>query len=138
MENNLREIPNKIIIYSTIIYSIVFLAFIILYVLNMIPLSWSLGWLLGAIIASFNYYSIIFQANRLKARIDAKIMTPYRGSGYAFARLVLSASGMLACVLIEFDNNEVFNLFTLFAAYLVISVIIFITGSQYQPVKKPA
>jgi uncharacterized membrane protein len=138
MENNRREIPNKILIYSTIIYSIVFLAFIILYVLNMIPLSWSLGWLLGAIIASFNYYSIIFQANRLKARIDAKIMTPYRGSGYAFARLVLSASGMLACVLIEFDNNEVFNLFTLFAAYLVISVIIFITGSQYQPVKKPA
>ena len=136
MEHNRKEIPNKILIYSTVIYSIIFLIFLSLFLVNVVSLAWSLGWLLGAIIASLNYYSIIFQATRLKARIDAKITTPYRGNGYAFARLVLSALGMLACVLIEFNNNEVFNLFTLFAAYLVISGIIFITGSQFQPTRK--
>jgi hypothetical protein len=136
MEHNRKEIPNKILIYSTIIYSIIFLIFFSLFFLDFVSLAWSLGWLLGAIIASLNYYSIIFQATRLKARIDAKITTPYRGNGYAFARLVLSALGMLACVLIESNNKEVFNLFTLFAAYLVISGVIFITGSQYQPTRK--
>jgi hypothetical protein len=78
----------------------------------------------------------IFQAKRLQARINAKITSPYRGNGYALARLVLSGLGMLACVLIEINNDEVFNLFTLFAAYLVISGIIFVTGSQFQPVRK--
>jgi hypothetical protein len=136
MEHNHKQIPNKILIYSTIIYSIVFLVFLSLSYLNLIASSWSFGWLLGAVIASLNYYSIIFQANRLRARIDAKITTPYRGTGYAFARLVFSASGMLACVLIEVNNTEVFNLFTLFAAYLVIAGIIFVTGSQYQPARK--
>jgi hypothetical protein len=137
MEHNRKEIPNKILIYSTLTYSIVFFVFLVLFFLNFIALSWSLGWLLGAVIASLNYYSIIFQANRLRARIDSKITTPYRGTGYAFARLVFSSLGMLACVLIESNNNEVFNLFTLFAAYLVIAGIIFITGSQYQRARKP-
>jgi uncharacterized membrane protein len=136
MEHSRNKIPNKILIYSTIFYLLIFLVFLGLYFLNFIPLSWSLGWFLGAIIASFNYASIIFQATRLKARIDAKITTPYRSSGYALARLVLSAFGMLACVLIEVNNQEVFNLFSLFAAYLVIAGIIFITGSQFQPVRK--
>ena len=138
MEHSRKKIPSKILIYSTVIYSIVFAVFFIAFLLNLIPVSWSLGWLLGASIASFNYASIIFQATRLKARIDAKITTPYRGSGYAFARLVLSALGMLACVLFEVGNDEVFNLFTLFAAYLVIAGIIFITGSQFQPIRKTA
>jgi uncharacterized membrane protein len=136
MEHSRNKIPNKILIYSTIFYLLIFLVFLGIYFLNFIPLSWSLGWFLGAIIASFNYASIIFQATRLKARIDAKITTPYRSSGYALARLVLSAFGMLACVLIEVNNQEVFNLFSLFAAYLVIAGIIFITGSQFQPVRK--
>jgi drug/metabolite transporter (DMT)-like permease len=136
MEHSRNKIPNKILIYSTLFYLVIFLVFLGLYFLNFISLSWSLGWLLGAIVASFNYASIIFQATRLKARIEAKITTPYRSSGYAFARLVISASGMLACVLIEVNNQEVFNLFTLFAAYLVIAGIIFITGSQFQPMRK--
>lgn len=136
MEHNRKKIPNKILIYSTIIYSIIFLVFLIAFLINLIPLSWSLGWLLGSIIASLNYASIIFQATRLKARVDAKITTPYRGTGYALSRLVVSALGMLACVLIELNNAEVFNLFTLFAAYLVIAGIIFVTGSQFQPIRK--
>jgi hypothetical protein len=138
MEQRLIKIPSKILIYSTVIYSVVFAFLFLSFLLNINPLSWSLGWLLGAIIASFNYGTIIFQATRLKARIDAKITTPYRGSGYALARLVFSALGMLACVLIEVGNDEVFNLFTLFAAYLVIAGIIFITGSQFQPTRKTA
>jgi hypothetical protein len=138
MEQRRIKIPSKILIYSTVIYSVVFAFLFLSFLLNFNPLSWSLGWLLGAIIASFNYGTIIFQATRLKARIDAKITTPYRGSGYALARLVFSALGMLACVLIEVGNDEVFNLFTLFAAYLVIAGIIFITGSQFQPTRKTA
>jgi hypothetical protein len=136
MEQRRIKIPSKILIYSTVIYSVVFAFLFLSFLLNFNPLSWSLGWLLGAIIASLNYGTIIFQATRLKARIDAKITTPYRGSGYALARLVFSALGMLACVLIESNNNEVFNLFSLFAAYLVISFTIFITGSQYQSARK--
>jgi hypothetical protein len=96
MEQRRIKIPSKILIYSTVIYSIVFAVFFNAFLLNLIPVSWSLGWLLGAIIASFNYGTIIFQATRLKARIDAKITTPYRGSGYALARLVFSALGRLA------------------------------------------
>lgn len=138
MEHNRKKIPSKILIYSTIFYGVILVVFFGAFFFNLIPLSWSLGWLLGAIIASLNYASIIFQAARLKARIDANITTPYRGSGYALARLVLSALGMLACVLIEIDNDEVFNLFTLFAAYLVIAGVIFITGSQFQPIRKTA
>lgn len=138
MEHSRKKIPSKILIYSTIIYGVILVVFFGAFFFNLIPLSWSLGWLLGAIIASLNYASIIFQAARLKARIDANITTPYRGSGYALARLVLSALGMLACVLIEIDNDEVFNLFTLFAAYLVIAGVIFITGSQFQPIRKTA
>jgi uncharacterized membrane protein len=136
MEHSRKKIPSKILIYSTVIYSIIFILFLMAFFLDLIGLSWSLGWLLGALIASFNYASIIFQATRLQARIDAKITTPYRGTGYALARLLLSAFGMLACVLIEINNNEVFNLFTLFASYLVIAGIIFVTGSQFQPVRK--
>lgn len=138
MEHSRKKIPSKILIYSTILYGVILVVFFGAFFFNLIPLSWSLGWLLGAIIASLNYASIIFQAARLKARIDANITTPYRGSGYALARLVLSALGMLACVLIEIDNDEVFNLFTLFAAYLVIAGVIFITGSQFQPIRKTA
>ena len=136
MEHSRKKIPSKILIYSTIMYSVGFLLFLIGFFINLTSLSWALGWLLGAMIATFNYASIIFQATRLQARINAKITTPYRGTGYALARLVLSALGMLACVLIEINNDEVFNLFTLFAAYLVISGIIFVTGSQFQPVRK--
>jgi uncharacterized membrane protein YiaA len=136
MEHSRKKIPSKILIYSTIMYSVGFLLFSIGFFINLTSLSWALGWLLGAMIATFNYASIIFQATRLQARINAKITTPYRGTGYALARLVLSALGMLACVLIEINNDEVFNLFTLFAAYLVISGIIFVTGSQFQPVRK--
>lgn len=138
MEHSRKKIPSKILIYSTFLYGVILVVFFGAFFFNLIPLSWSLGWLLGAIIASLNYASIIFQAARLKARIDANITTPYRGSGYALARLVLSALGMLACVLIEIDNDEVFNLFTLFAAYLVIAGVIFITGSQFQPIRKTA
>lgn len=138
MEHSRKKIPSKILIYSTILYGVILVVFFGAFFFNLIPLSWSLGWLLGAIIASLNYASIIFQAARLKARIDANITTPYRGSGYALARLVLSALGMLACVLIEINNDEVFNLFTLFAAYLVIAGVIFITGSQFQPIRKTA
>jgi uncharacterized membrane protein YiaA len=136
MEHSRKKIPSKILIYSTIMYSVGFSLFLIGFFLNLTSLSLALGWLLGAMIATFNYASIIFQATRLQARINAKITSPYRGSGYALARLVLSALGMLACVLIEINNDEVFNLFTLFASYLVIAGIIFVTGSQFQPVRK--
>lgn len=138
MEHRRKKIPSKILIYSTIMYGVGFSLFLIGFFLNLTSLSLALGWLLGAMIATFNYASIIFQASRLQARINAKITTPYRGTGYALARLVLSALGMLACVLIEINNDEVFNLFTLFASYLVISGIIFVTGSQFQPVRKSA
>jgi len=138
MQHTRKKIPTNILIYSSIVYGIVFILFLIGFSLEFIPLSWALGWVIGSIIASFNYASIIFQASRLKARIDANITTPYRGGGYALARLVISASGMLACVLITINNEEVFNLFTLFASYLVIAAVIFFTGSQFQTSRKPA
>lgn len=138
MEQTRKKIPTHILIYSSIVYGIVFMLFLLGFILEFIPLSWALGWIFGSLIASFNYASIIFQASRLKARIAANITSPYRGGGYAFARLVISASGMLACVLIKVDNTEVFNLFTLFASYLVIAGVIFFTGSQFQISRKPA
>jgi hypothetical protein len=74
----------------------------------------------------------MFQAKRLQMRVEANIQTPYISQGYSFLRLVISALGLLASVFIKLNDLEVFNLFTVFAAYLVISGVIFLTGAQFK------
>ena len=130
------KLPRQIMMYIALIYGIVLMIGFILPSFVALPYSFAWGWLLGAIITSFNYGLIFLQASRLQARVEANIQTPYRSQGYTFARLVLSASGMLACVFIKINDQEVFNLFTLFAAYLVIAVVIYITGAQLRAAKK--
>lgn len=126
------RLPTKILTLSVIICSGIAVILFTLFFLDIIPLSIVLGWILGAVITVINYSSIIFQASRLKARIKANIKTPYTGRGYALARFVLSGLGMLICVLATSNNQEIFNLFSLFAAYLVIPGVIYITGAQFK------
>ena len=125
-----RKLPQKILVYSALVYAITFLIMLVLSLFFSIPFSIGNGWVLGAIIASLNYGSILLQASRLQARIQANITTPYYGQGYAFARLALSASGMLLAVFIKLNDMEVFNLFSVFAAYLIISLVIYVTGAH--------
>jgi hypothetical protein len=55
-----------------------------------------------------------------------------------FLRMGLSTVGFMIAVLIKDSaGNDIFNLFSVFAAYLVISVVIFITGASLK-VKKPS
>ena len=129
------KLPQKILVYSAVVYAIVFLIMLGLSLFFSIPFSIGNGWILGAIIASLNYGSILLQASRLQARIQANITTPYYGQGYAFARLALSAAGMLLAVFIKLNDVEVFNLFSVFAAYLIISLVIYVTGAQVKATK---
>ena len=129
------KLPQKILAYSAIVYAFVFMVMLVTSLFSSIPFSIGNGWLLGALIASLNYGSILLQAARLQARIQANITTPYYGQGYAFARLALSAAGMLIAVFIKLNALEVFNLFSLFAAYLIISIVIYITGAQVKSTK---
>ena len=129
------KLPQKILVYSAVVYAIVFLIMLGLSLFFSIPFSIGNGWILGAIIASLNYGSILLQASRLQARIQANITTPYYGQGYAFARLALSAAGMLLAVFIKLNDVVVFNLFSVFAAYLIISLVIYVTGAQVKATK---
>lgn len=129
------QLPKKILLYSASVYGVIFLFMMSGSFFFSLPFSLAWGWLLGAVIASINYGSIILQASRLQARIEANITTPYYGQGYALARLALSASGMLLAVFIQPNGNEIFNLFSVFAAYLVISLVIYITGAHLKTKK---
>jgi hypothetical protein len=130
------KLPQQIMIYSASIYSLVFILGLVLPSFFALSYSLAWGWLLGAVISSINYGLIFIQAARLQSRVEANVQSPYRSQGYSFARLAISASGMLACVFIEINNAAVFNLFSLFAAYLVIAGVIFITGAQLRAAKK--
>jgi hypothetical protein len=136
MASNTQKLPVLVLLYSIAIYSGVFLLFILsswLFELN-IAIAW--GWLLGAFIAVINYGTILLQASRLQLRVEAKITTPYFSQGYALLRLILSAIGMLIAALWKFNDVEIFNLFSLFAAYLVISLVIYITGANFRIAKR--
>lgn len=132
MDRKSTKLPLSILLYSTFVFIIGFIIFLVLYFLNFVTFSLAMGWILGALISSFNYGTILFQSRRLQARIEANIKTPYVSQGYALARLIFSGVGMLICVLFKPNNVEFFNLFSLFGAYLVISLIIFVTGAQYK------
>jgi len=130
-----NKLPLSILLKAIIIFIFGFILLVTLYLFNILTLSISLGWFLGAVISSLNYGSIIFQSRRLQQRIEAQIKTPYVSQGYALARLVFSGLGMVICVLYKPNNVEVFNLFSLFAAYLVHSLVIYLTGAQYKVTK---
>jgi hypothetical protein len=95
------------------------------------------GWLLGAVINLINYFLIFVQARRLQLKVVNQL-NPTTRSGYMFLRMGLSTVGFMIAVLIKDSaGNDIFNLFSVFAAYLVISVVIFITGASLK-VKKPS
>jgi hypothetical protein len=93
------------------------------------------GWILGALINLLNYFLIFVQARRLQLKVTNNL-NPSTRSGYMFLRMALSTVGFVIAVLVEDSSgNPIFNLFSVFAAYLVISVVIFITGASLK-VKK--
>ena len=131
---SVSQIPLKILYQAFIIFLIVATALFLLYFLNFTPLSWALGWLLGSLIGSMNYLFIIFQANRLALGVQHKIKSG-ASPMYMVSRLGLFALGLLASIFIRVNDIEIFNIFTIFLAYLVISAIIFITGANFNTIK---
>ncbi len=129
------KLPYQILGYSLLVYLVGFILLIITASLNLFSYAIAWGWLLGAAITTLNYLSIFFQTKRIQQRVEAKMNSPYRGQGYIVGRFVLSGLGMLAAVLIKINDQEIFNLFSLFAAYLMISIVIFITGAQLKAAK---
>jgi hypothetical protein len=133
--NSVRQLPLKILGTSLIVFVFGAIALFIGYFLSWNPISWPLGWLLGSVIGSINYGFIIFQANRLTLGVQHK-MRAGASPLYMVSRLTLFALGLLASVYIKVDNQELFNIFTIFVAYLVISSIIFITGANFRTMKR--
>jgi hypothetical protein len=131
---SVSQIPIKILYQAFIIFLIVATALFLLYFLNFTPLSWALGWLLGSLIGSMNYLFIIFQANRLALGVKHKIKSG-ASPMYMVSRLGLFALGLLASIFIRVNDIEIFNIFTIFLAYLVISAIIFLTGANFNTIK---
>jgi hypothetical protein len=131
---SVSQIPFKILYQAFIIFLIVATALFSLYFLNFTPLSWALGWLLGSLIGSMNYLFIIFQANRLALGVQHKIKSG-ASPMYMVSRLGLFALGLLASIFIRVNDIEIFNIFTIFLAYLVISAIIFLTGANFNTIK---
>jgi hypothetical protein len=129
------KLPYQILGYSLLVYLLGLILLIIAAIFNIFSYAIAWGWLLGAAITTFNYLSIFFQTKRIQQRVEASITSPYRGQGYSVGRFVLSGLGMLATVFIKANDQEIFNLFSLFAAYLVISIVIFITGAQLKAAK---
>lgn len=132
MMKSAQSLTTSILIYSLLLFAVGFILFTVLSVVFTLPYSLGNGWLLGGSLSIVNYLLIMFQAKRLQMRVEANIQTPYISQGYSFLRLVISALGLLASVFIKLNDLEVFNLFTVFAAYLVISGVIFLTGAQFK------
>ncbi len=133
MENasTIRQLPLRVLLLSLVVFVFVFIVLLALTLIQLIPLSWSMGWLLGSAIGTLNFALIMLQAKRLSLSIINGIK-PNAGPGYMIARLVIFGLGLLASVLIKVGNLEIFNVFSVFLAYLVISGIIFITGANFQ------
>lgn len=135
MTKSAPSLTMSILLYSLLLFAVGFIVFTLLSVFLTLPFSLGNGWLLGGSLSILNYLLIMFQAKRLQMRVEANIKTPYIAQGYSLLRLVISALGLLASVFIKLNDLEVFNLFTVFAAYLVISGVIFLTGAQYKIAK---
>jgi hypothetical protein len=129
--NSIRQLPWKILIISLIIFSVTFIILLTLALFNVLPFSWGWGWLLGSIIGILNYLLIIVQATRLQISVQQGLKVG-ANPGYMIGRLGLFAIGLLASVWIKINDAEVFNLFAIFIAYLVISSVIFVTGANFR------
>lgn len=132
---SLRQLPLKVLLLSFVIFGVVLIILFGLSFTEFIPFSWGLGWLLGAFIGSLNYGLIILQANRLTLSVQNGLK-PNAGPGYMMTRLMIFALGLLAAVLLKYQNQEIFNIFSVFLAYLVISATIFITGANFKTMRK--
>ena len=133
--NTLRQLPLKVLTLSLVIFGVVLFLLFALGFIQFIPLSWAFGWFLGAVIGTLNYGLIILQANRLTLSIQNGLK-PNAGPGYMMARLVIFGIGLMLAAVIKFENNELFNIFAVFLAYLVISATIFVTGANFQVKRK--
>jgi hypothetical protein len=132
MTNQGQKLTQTVLLYSLLLYGVGFVIFFALSTFLQLPYSLGNGWVLGGSLSVLNYLIIMFQAKRLQMRVEANIKTPYISQGYSFLRLAISAVGLLASVFVKLNDVEVFNLFTVFAAYLVISGVIFLTGAQFK------
>ncbi len=133
--NSIRQLPLNILAKAFMVFLVGGILLFVIYFIGLSPLSWPLGWLLGSFIGSINYGLIIVQANRLTLGVQQKVRA---GASplYMVSRLALFGVGLLASVFITLDGVELFNIFTIFIAYLVISAIIFITGANFRTMKK--
>ncbi len=132
---SLRQLPLKVLLLSFVFFVAVLLILFILSILDLTPYSWALGWLLGSLIGTLNYGLIMLQASRLTLSIQHGLK-PNAGPGYMMTRLLIFALGLLAAVLVKNNNVEVFNIFSVFLAYLVISSTIFVTGANFKTKRK--
>jgi hypothetical protein len=129
--------PRLITVIALITYFTVALLMVFLLPIFSLGFDILFGWLLGAVINLINYFLIFVQARRLQLKVVNQL-NPTTRSGYMFLRMGLSTVGFMIAVLIKDSaGNDIFNLFSVFAAYLVISVVIFITGASLK-VKKPS
>ncbi|MGI6644653.1 MAG: hypothetical protein ACOX28_02755 [Bacilli bacterium] len=117
---------NKLVlIYSGVIYGIGALVFGILWA-TLGLMSLFLGWLVGAVIGLVGYILVVLQADLIIKTKSSTIVLAL----LAFAgRMLLYLAGLLlAALLTKYFEPEIFNIFTVFGAYLPPRIAIYITS----------
>jgi hypothetical protein len=126
---SLRQLPFIIIINSFVLFFVISVILFSLYYLLITPFSWFLGWILGFLISLINFLLIILQTNRIENAVKYGLK-PNLGSGYLFFRFLLFTLGFIISATLKINNQEIFNIFSVFAGYLSVSLIIYMFGGS--------
>lgn len=92
------------------------------------------GWLIGGAISLINYGLIILQSYALK---NATATAGLQVMGFYLTRYALYAGGLILAALLRDNDLNYINIFTVFAGYLPVRLMIYIFGiSERKEVKK--
>lgn len=83
------------------------------------------GWLIGGAISLINYGLIILQSYALK---NANATAGLQVIGFYLSRYALYAAGLLLAAVLRENGMNYINIFTVFAGYLPVRIVIYVIG----------
>lgn len=83
------------------------------------------GWLLGGAISLINYGLIVLQSYALK---NANATAGLQVIGFYLSRYALYGGGLLLAAILRENGLNFINIFTVFAGYLPVRIVIYILG----------
>jgi hypothetical protein len=127
----------RILIWALLVYGVGLLIMFPFIFMNIYGLL--IGWSIGMVISIINYLLLIYQSYVLAAAVTEKSSRSGLAVIFHFIRMFLYIGGLVTVGLLYRNNINHFDLFTLFSqfgAYIVIAIIIFITGGPHQATKQ--